>query len=177
MIAVFWDNPKGWERKSLFNITKNGVKEIRGFGSQATPGFNRHSLSYFVYITWFSVPFPVTLKEEVLIPAWQSSQEINHMEVKYSKCVIHIYGKNVYSCHFSKFLEASVHILIVPEVYHLIFPKKNLKATFSTSLSFRFFKLEAPTWVMWRKRPGAGHTICGHRSLDTKWFWTHTWSY
>lgn len=53
----------------FFNTNTNGVKEIRGFGSQTTLGFNHHSISYFVHIIWFSVPFPLTLKEEVLIPA------------------------------------------------------------------------------------------------------------
>lgn len=112
----------------LFNTTKNGVKEIRGFGSQTTLGFNRNSISYFVHNIWFSVLFPLTLEEEVLIPALQSSQEINHIEVKYSKYVIHIYRKNIRSCHFPNFLEALFHVLIVPYSVLSHLPKEETKS-------------------------------------------------
>lgn len=98
----------------LFNMTKNGAKDIRGLGSQSTPGFNCHSISSFVHVIWFSVPFPLTLEEEVLIPACQSSEKINHTEMKYSKCVVHIYGKIICKCHFPKILEAPFHNVIVP---------------------------------------------------------------
>lgn len=117
----------------LFNMTKNGAKEIRRLGSQSTPGFNHRSISYFVHIIWFSVPFSLNLEEEVLISACQSSEEINHTEVKDSKCVVHICGKNVCKGHFPEIWEAPFRILIVPYSVPSHPPTQESKATFSAT--------------------------------------------